>query len=58
MGIPWWGDSPRARDRMGYQIGQITSRPLLRSCFLGNGWSDRPQTEERVVWKSAAASSG
>ena len=52
MGIPWWGDSPRARERMGFQIGQITDRPLLRCCHLGNSWSDVPRTDECISWKA------
>lgn len=52
MGIPWWSDSPRARDRMGYQIGQITDRPLLRCAFLGNNWSNAPKTSEDIRWRA------
>ena len=53
MGIPFWGESPRARDRLGRQFGQILDRPQVRCAFLGNGWSDTPKTEEKVVWKKA-----
>ena len=51
MGIPWWGDSPRARDRLGYQFGQLVNRPLLRIAVLGNEWSNRPRTDESVTWR-------
>ena len=53
MGIPWWGDSPRARDRYGRQYGQIVNRPLLRFAYLGNNWSDSPRTDESVTWRKA-----
>ena len=52
MAVPWWGDSPRARERLGFQVGQFVSRPLLRCAVLGNGWSDLPLTEEDVRWRS------
>lgn len=53
MAVPLWGDSPRARDRLGGQVGQIMARPTLRFANLRNGWSDVPQTEEAVVWERA-----
>ncbi len=53
MVVPLWGDSPRARDRLGGQVGQITARPTLRFANLRNGWSDVPQTEETIVWERA-----
>ena len=53
MGIPWWSDSPRARDRYGRQYGQIVNRPLLRFAYLGNNWSDSPRTDESVTWRKA-----
>ena len=52
MGIPWWGDSPRARERYGYQIGQIKNCPLLRMAKLENNWSDTPLNNEDVVWNA------
>ena len=30
MGIPFWGESPRARERLGGSLGQIMDLPLLR----------------------------
>lgn len=56
MGIPFWGESPRARDRYGFQIGQITRRPLLRCARLGNDWSDVPRKDEKVVWEAVTPS--
>jgi len=53
MGIPFWSDSPRARDRYGYQVGQITTRPTLRFAYLGNSWSDVPLKDEDVAWRKA-----
>ena len=53
MGIPFWGSSPRARDRLGRQFGQILDRPLVRCAFLGNGWSDTPKSDEKIVWRKA-----
>ena len=53
MGIPMWGDSPRARDRLGRQYGQIYNRPLVRCAFLGNPHSDVPMTEEKIFWRKA-----
>ena len=51
MGVPFWGESPRARERLGASFGQILDLPLLRCAGLGNKWSDTPQTEERVRWQ-------
>ena len=51
MGIPFWGESPRARDRLGGSLGQILDLPLLRCAALGNGWSDVPLTAEAVRWQ-------
>ena len=51
MGVPFWGDSPRARERLGGSLGQILDLPLLRCAVLGNGYSDAPQTEEDVRWQ-------
>ena len=53
MAVPLWGESPRARERLGGQVGQITARPTLRFAKLPNAWSDVPQTEEKVVWERA-----
>ena len=53
MAVPLWGDSPRARDRLGGQVGQMTTRPALRFAKLQNGWDDVPQTEEKIVWERA-----
>ena len=53
MGIPMWGGSPRARDRLGRQYGQIYNRPLVRCAFLGNPHSDMPMTEEKICWLKA-----
>lgn len=51
MGISFWCDSPRGRDRLGGSIGQIMDLPLLRCAQLNNGWSDVPLTEEDVRWR-------
>ena len=53
MAVPLWGDSPRARDRLGGQVGPITTRPTLRFAKLRNGWNDVPQTDETIVWERA-----
>ena len=55
MGIPFWGESPRARDRLGFQYGQILNRPLVRCAFLGNPHSDTPRSDEKVEWRKASA---
>ena len=51
MEIPFWGGSPRARERLGGSLGQIINCPLLRCARLNNEWSDEPQTEENVRWQ-------
>lgn len=52
MGIPFWGISPRARERLGGSIGQIIDMPLLRCAYLGNSWSNVPLEKEDVRWQS------
>lgn len=51
MGIPFWGESPRARERIGFQYGQIINRPLVRCAVLGNAHSRVPLKDEKVEWK-------
>jgi sialate O-acetylesterase len=50
MGVPFWGESPRARDRNGYIVGQITRREHIRCARLGNGWSVKPRLDQKVSW--------
>ena len=50
MGIPFWGESPRARDRSGYIVGQITRREHIRCAKLANSWSVSPRLDQKVVW--------
>lgn len=51
MGVPFWGDSPRARERLGGSLGQILDLPLLRCAVLTNGSSDVLLKEEAVQWR-------
>ena len=53
MGIPLWGESPRARDRLGGIVGQITHRKDMRTANLDNEASVQPQRQERIRWQAA-----
>lgn len=51
MAIPFWGESPRARDRNGFIVGQITRKEHIRCASLGNGWSVEPRLDQKVYWR-------
>lgn len=51
MGVPFWGDSPRQRERLGGALGQVLDLPLLRCAALKNGWSDAPRADGDVRWE-------
>ena len=51
MAIPFWGESPRARDRNGYMVGQLVRRGHIRCAKLGNGWSVKPRLDQQVQWR-------
>lgn len=53
MGIPLWGESPRARDRLGGIVGQITHRRDMRTANLDNAASETPLKDERIRWRAA-----
>ena len=50
MAIPFWGESPRARDRNGRMVGQLIRRGHIRCAKLGNGWSVKPRMDQKVEW--------
>ena len=50
MAIPFWGESPRARDRNGHMVGQLIRRGHIRCAKLGNGWSVKPRMDQKVQW--------
>ena len=56
MGIPFWGESPRARDRLGGAFGQIIRRPLVRIANLDGAAAKTPQRDERVSWRKVEPS--
>ena len=52
MAIPFWGESPRARERNGRMVGQLIRREHIRCAKLGNGWSVKPRMDQKVKWCS------
>ena len=56
MQVPFWSGSPRARDRSGYLVGQITWREHIRCARLTNPWSAKPNLKQKIEWKKATSS--
>ena len=52
MAIPFWDESPRGREKLGVQFGQICNRPDIRVAVLRNDWAVERQTKEGVSWQA------
>ena len=52
MAIPFWDESPRGREKLGVQFGQICNRPDIRVAVLRNERAVGRQTKEDVSWQA------
>jgi len=55
MAIPFWDESPRGREKLGFAFGQICNRPEIRVAVLRNEWAVEPQSKENVSWQAMTA---